>query len=224
MSTVPPAPGPDRGLVVVIHGLYMHGVCLEWLARRLRRGGWRALTFSYPSLRRPVADNAAALARFVAGLDEQRLHFVAHSLGGLLLRRLLAEHPELPPGRAVTLGTPHQGSGVARCLAAGRLRFALGHSCEGGLLGDLPPWPANRELGSLAGTLNAGLGRLLGPVPAPGDGTVSVAETCLEGMTDHICLPVSHTGMLLSGAVAEQVCEFLERGRFRHGDRSGASA
>ncbi len=218
MPSAPPTPGQDQGLVVVIHGLYMHGVCLEWLVRRLRGTGWRALTFSYPSLRLSVAENAAALARFTTSLEESRLHFVAHSLGGLLLRRLLAEHPGLPPGRAVTLGTPHQGSGVARHLAAGRLRFALGHSGEGGLLGDLPPWPANRELGSLAGTLNTGLGRLLAPTSTPGDGTVSVAETRLEGMTDHICLPVSHTGMLLSQAVVKQVHAFLKQGRFRHGD------
>ena len=61
-----------------------------------------------------------------------------------------------------------------------------------------------------------GLGRLFGTVPAPADGIVTVAETCLPGMTEHICLPVSHAGMLLSPTVAVQVCAFLATGRFCH--------
>lgn len=105
---------------------------------------------------------------------------------------------------------------MARKLGAGRLRFILGHSLERGLLGDLPPWPADRELGSIAGTLNAGLGWLFGPAPAPADGTVTVAETRLAGMRDHICLPVSHTGILLSPLVAEQAGAFLATGQFIH--------
>ena len=202
--------------VVLVHGLYMHGACMALLARRLARQGYRTRLFTYPSLRQPLADSTLALAAQVQSAETPVVHLVAHSMGGLLLRHLLAGAPALPPGRVVTLGTPHQGSCVARRLGAGRLRFMLGHSLEQGLLGDLPSWRAGRELGSLAGMLNIGLGRLFGPMPAPADGTVTVAETCLTGMSDHICLPVSHLGMLLSPPVAAQVSAFLATGRFVH--------
>lgn len=202
--------------VVLVHGLYMHGICMVLLARRLARQGYRTRLFTYPSLRQTLADSTLALATLVKSAQTPVVHLVAHSMGGLLLRHLLADAPALPPGRVVTLGTPHQGSCVARKLGAGRLRFILGHSLERGLSGDLPPWPAGRELGSIAGTLNVGLGRLFGPAPAPADGTVTVAETRLAGMHDHICLPISHTGMLLSPLVVEQVRAFLATGRFIH--------
>ena len=202
--------------VVLIHGLYMHGACMTLLARRLSRQGYRTRLFTYPSLRQPLAASVLALSGLVRSAATPVVHLVAHSMGGLLVRHLLAGAPALPPGRVVTLGTPHQGSRLARKLGAGRLRFILGHSLEQGLLGDLPPWPADRELGSLAGALNIGLGRLFGPAPAPADGPVTVAETRLAGMTDHICLSVSHIGMLLSPRVAEQVGAFLTTGRFVH--------
>ncbi|HYQ90559.1 MAG TPA: alpha/beta fold hydrolase [Candidatus Competibacteraceae bacterium] len=208
--------------IVLVHGLYMHGACLALLARRLSQQGYRTRLFTYPSLRQTLADSALALATLIRSAETPVVHLVAHSMGGLLVRHLLACAPTLPPGRVVTLGTPHQGSCVARKLGAGRLRFMLGHSIERGLLGDLPPWPVDRELGSIAGTLNVGLGRLFGPVPDPADGTVTVAETCLAGMRDHICLPISHTGMLFSPLVAEQVSAFLATGRFIH--RSDVSA
>lgn len=205
-----------RETVVLVHGLYMQGAYMALLASRLSRQGYRTRLFTYPSLRQSLADSALALAARVRSAETPVVHLVAHSMGGLLLRHLLAGAPALPPGRVVTLGTPHQGSGLAHKLGAGRLRFMLGRSLERGLLGDLPSWPAGRELGSLAGTFNVGLGRLFGPVPAPADGTVTVVETCLAGMSDHICLPVNHLGMLLSPRVMEQVGAFLATGRFVH--------
>jgi pimeloyl-ACP methyl ester carboxylesterase len=199
--------------VVLIHGLYLHGFCMSLLARRLRRAGYRTLFFSYPSLGKTVPDSAHLLAQRLADLNLPVVHFVAHSLGGLVVRYLVAAMPTLPPGRVVTLGTPHQGSQVARVLSSSKWRRVLGRS-EQGLLGELPPWPAERELGSLAGTLNVGVGKWITPIAEPADGTVTVAETRLPGMTDHISLPVSHTAMLLSPTVAVQVRHFLATGRF----------
>ncbi|MEE4379169.1 MAG: alpha/beta fold hydrolase [Candidatus Competibacteraceae bacterium] len=200
--------------VVLIHGLYLHGFCMELLARRLRRAGYRTLSFSYPSLGKTVTESADLLAQRLMSLELPAVHFVAHSLGGLVVRCLVATTPTLKPGRVVTLGTPHQGSQVARVLSNGKLRRVLGRS-EPGLLGELPPWPTEWALGSIAGTLNAGLGKLITPIAEPADGTVTVAETQLPEMTDHICLPVSHSSMLLSAKVAEQVSYFLANGRFQ---------
>ncbi|MFO1350730.1 MAG: hypothetical protein U1F68_08665 [Gammaproteobacteria bacterium] len=173
------------------------------------------MLFSYPAERSTPADNASVLAEQIADIDGDVLHFVAHSLGGLVVRHLLARFGDrLPWGRTVTLGTPHQRSQVASALHGGRLGFVLGKSVEAGLLGDVPPWPEQRDLGSIAGVYNLGLGRLVMRLSAPSDGAVSVAETMCPGMSDHICLPVSHTGMLFSAEVVEQTLAFLSHGQF----------
>ena len=75
-------------------------------------------------------------------------------------------------------------------------------------------WTQPRELGVIAGSTSAGLGRLVADLPVPNDGTVAVEETRIEGTTDHVVLPVTHTGMLVSASVAEHVARFLHSGRF----------
>jgi pimeloyl-ACP methyl ester carboxylesterase len=213
------APKPraaESPVVVLIHGLYMHGVTMALLARALRRDGYRTVAFSYPSLRRAPRENAAGLRNFIERLDSGTVHLLAHSLGGLLVRHLFSLPNALPAGRIVTLGTPHKSNSIAQALDRHRLRFVLGRSVEAGLLGSVPPWSEERELGSVAGTRNLGVGRLISRLPGPADGAVTVEETRLPGMADHICLPVSHIQMLVSAAVAAQASVFFETGRFNH--------
>lgn len=203
--------------VILIHGIYMHGVLMQPLARRLQAGGFRTLIFNYPSLRRSSAVNAARLADRVARLDTDTVHFVGHSLGGLVLRHLMVEHESrLPPGRCVTLGTPHQGSLVADWMQRRHLGWLLGASRTQGLLGGAPEWPQTRDLGSLAGIARHGIGRVLVCLPEPHDGTVTVAETRCPGMRDHVCVPGNHTRLLYSSPVVHQTVAFLHNGRFDH--------
>ena len=216
------APTDAGAAVVLLHGLFMRGPIMLALAWRLRNAGYRTYTFSYNTTAESCAENAQHLQRFAANIDARTLHFVAHSLGGLVLRHCVPRLADPPAGfapvcvgRAVTLGTPHQGSHFARRLAA----FPLGHrmldrSLEDCLLGGAPPWDGNVPLGSIAGNVPLGMGRTLPGLPRPNDGMVAVAETRLAGMSDHIVLPVSHTGMLFSAAVARQVLYFLQCGRF----------
>jgi hypothetical protein len=78
--------------------------------------------------------------------------------------------------------------------------------------------PGNHEIGVIAGNLSAGLGRLIARgLPAPNDGVITVQETRLPDMRDHIVMPINHAGMLLSAGVARQVCEFIRNGAFSHG-------
>ena len=93
-------------------------------------------------------------------------------------------------------------------------QMLLGRSVQA-LAGGVPPWDGHREVGIIAGSLSVGLGMLTTGVPRPNDGTVAVAETLLEGATDFIELPVTHTGMLFSTAVAEQSICFFKSGAFR---------
>ena len=211
--------------VVLVHGLWVNGTDMTVLRRRLAQAGYNARQFTYPSVREPPAANAMALQAFIRQLDGERLHFVGHSLGGIVIRHLFHDYPEQRPGRVVTLGTPHRASTAAVKLARWLPgRFALGESVRQGLLGGLPPWPTDRELGSIAGTLRMGLGMVIPDIPSPNDGTVALEETRILALKDHTTLPVSHFGLLLSRRVFHEVDHFLKHGRFRNSDTRASAA
>lgn len=212
----PPSRTPGES-VVLVHGLWMSGLELGYLGRHLKESGFTPYRFRYHSVRNAVAQNAGRLARYVAELPEPRVHFVGHSLGGLVIMRLFADHPEQRPGRIVTIGSPFQGSQAARGLARHRFgQHLLGHSVEEGLLGQAQAVaPRDRDVGVIAGTLGVGVGRVLSPdLASPSDGTVALAETRLEGVYEHLELPLTHTTLLFSRRTAQAVCAFLRSGSF----------
>lgn len=199
---------------ILVHGLWMTGFEMALIRRRLRRCGYRVYRFPYRSLRRGLAANGDALARFAAKVPGETVHFVGHSLGGLVIRRMLADYPLPRLGRVVTLGTPHRGSRVGFALAASPWgRRILGLSREA-LISEpdlpLPDYP----LGIIIGTVPVGIGRLFTRLPEPHDGTVCLEEARVDGAADQWLGRVSHTSMLFSPAVARQICHFLRRGYF----------
>lgn len=205
----------NREVVVCVHGLWVNGMDMFLLRHRLSRY-FETHQFSYSSVLNSPAENAKALQAYVYGIEAETVHFVAHSLGGLVVRHLLHSYPAQRPGRIVTLGTPHRGSYSADQFASFPPgRFLLGKSVAGGLSGELPAWSGQAELGSIAGTLRFGMGVLIPGLPAPNDGTVSVAETRLEGMKAHLCLPLSHFGLLFSMTAARHIVNFLQTGKFQ---------
>ncbi len=202
--------------VIVIHGLWMRGLVMSLLARRIAQEGFAAQTWSYPTLRRSLAENAERLARHCLALAAPRVHIVAHSMGGLVALRMLEQHHELRCGRLVLVGTPYGDSFSARRLA----RFPggttlLGRSIRDWLSGPRPLPRGDTEIGIIAGTRGFGLGQLVAPdLPQPNDGVVTLQETVVPGVTERVELAVGHTGMLLSRAVARQCSAFLRHGRF----------
>ncbi|MSQ59860.1 MAG: alpha/beta fold hydrolase [Betaproteobacteria bacterium] len=213
---VPPAKdaGP-RDDVVIVHGLWLHGLVFEVLRRRLCRGGFDAHAFSYPSMGRSFGANASALASYVSSLKAGVVHLVGHSLGGLICLRYASENPDPRLSRIVLLGSPVRGSATAARLAKRPFgKWLLGRSPRELAEGVTPHLPPGAEAGVIAGTLGVGLGRLILPLPAPHDGTVAVAETRLPGARDFLLMPVSHTGLVFSAAVAAQVACFLRAGSF----------
>lgn len=202
--------------VVLVHGLWVHGLVMTLLRRRIHSGGYHVQNYSYPSVRPTLSANSASLASFCRGLNAQRLHFIGHSMGGLVILKMLESVANMNIGRIVLAGTPFADSYAAHRMA--RLpggRAALGRSLPEWLKSTRPDNLGRYEIGVIAGSLSFGMGSLIAPgLPRPNDGVVSVAETHVPAARDHIVLKVSHTAMLFSPAVAKQACEFLRHGAF----------
>jgi pimeloyl-ACP methyl ester carboxylesterase len=203
--------------VVYVHGLWMPGQESLMLRHRLAQEfDLRLHSFGYAALANPMSAITAQLEEFVRALEAPAVHFVGHSLGGLVIYRFLERYPAQPPGRAVFLGVPCSGSRAAERAA----RFApvaqlMGPSVAEELLTvHERRWSFERPLGILAGTQPLGLGQFLARFDEPNDGTVAVSETRLPGATDQLTLPVSHLGMLVSARVAHETGLFLTQGRF----------
>lgn len=210
-------PQASPSTIILIPGLWMPAAALLPWQWRLQAAGHAVRRFAYPSWRNGLTSNVEALAHCLDETPGRPIHLVGHSLGGLLILCLLARSCNERLGRVVLLGPPVLGSHAAARLRASRWGTRLlGRSLTDWLSAPMPVLPPGTEAGIIAGTRSLGLGRLLGGLPRPNDGTVTVAEARLPGAVDFITLPVSHSGMLLSVACADQATHFLARGRFRH--------
>ena len=213
---------PPGAAVVYVHGLWMRGIESALLRHRLQaERGYRVYVFHYRSMTETVPRIVAALSDLVAGIDAPRVHLLGHSLGGLIVLRYLQNGAMQQPGRVVLLGTPCSGSRAARRVGEWSFgRWTLGQRVLGlaacaELLAHGPRrWEVERELGIIAGTLPIGMGHLLLTFGEANDGVIAVSETELSGASSRLCLPVSHSGMLLSARVATEVGNFFEHGRF----------
>jgi pimeloyl-ACP methyl ester carboxylesterase len=203
--------------IIIVHGLWMTGLELGVLQHRLRVDhGFEPSIFSYPSITGSMNDHVASLHAYVKAHQYERLHFVGHSLGGIVVLKMLETYNDIPPGRVVCLASPMQGScavdGFARWPFA---RAALGAAiCEEVLSCKPRKWDGRRDVGILAGSLSIGLGRMFADFHEPSDGTLLVSETKLDGAKEHIVMPVSHTGIVFSAEATAQIAKFLREGAF----------
>jgi pimeloyl-ACP methyl ester carboxylesterase len=207
-----------REAAVFVHGLWLTGTESALLRRRLAaKHGITCHSFGYRTVGSSIQPVLERLTRFVSGIDADRLHFVGHSLGGIVLHRYFETARDLPPGRVVFLGSPTVRSQTAERV--GRLPI-LSRMVGRMVIDELVTpagtreWRNERELGLIAGTRPLGLGRFFARFDEECDGTIGVSETKLPGHTAHVTLPVSHMGMLVSADVARNVGDFLAHGRF----------
>jgi pimeloyl-ACP methyl ester carboxylesterase len=208
--------------VVLLHGLGRNARAMRPIARELEAAGYRVHSLDYPSTRATPEALVAVLHGEIADCCawSSRVSFVTHSLGGVVLRAYLQQHPMPQLGRVVMLAPPNHGSEYVDVAGHWKL-FAgvLGPTAV--QLGTASTSLPNRlpsvdfEVGVIAGTgtINP-LGALL--IDGENDGTVSVASTRLAGMRDFIELPVSHTFIMRNPEVARQTIAFLRAGHFAH--------
>ena len=207
--------------VILLHGLARVSNSMGELEQKLARSGFDAVNINYPSTRYEIDVLAAdAVGRGISAClahQPARIHFVTHSLGGILLRYYLKDNELELLGRVVMLGPPNNGSEIVDGLSPvpgfgllGPTGAVLGTG-DASVLNELGP--VDFELGVIAGTTN------INPINAlwidgPNDSIVSVESTKVEGMKEHKVLPVTHTFMMRNNEVIDHTIHFLKTGSF----------
>jgi len=203
--------------IILVHGLWMMGAEMSLLKRRLRAHGYAVHQFRYRMMAKSLDHNCAQLKEFIEQHSGDKTHIVGHSLGGVLALQTLQAYPELLVSSVICLGSPLVDSAAGRRVSrVGAGRVILGKTMpEAVFETPLKEWSGQTRVGVVAGNSGFGLGKMIGKLPKPNDGVVALAETCLPGITDHLEVSVSHTGLILSTDVARQCHWFIRHGSFQ---------
>lgn len=215
---------PMKEHVILLHGLCRTSSSMQKMERALTGAGYRVWNIDYPSRTADIttlSDKVLAPAiRDCETAGATRIHFVAHSLGGIMIRSYLARHPLANAGHVVMLGPPNQGSEVADKLSSLWLYQKI-NGPAGSELGTAPDstpnqiGPPNVSVGIIAG--NRSINRINSlMIPGSDDGKVSVERTKLTGMADHIVLRIAHPFLMRDSSAIKQTIHFLQVGKFDH--------
>lgn len=215
----------ERETVVLLHGLGRQAASMRPLEKHLQAEGYQVLNLGYPSRAHPV-DILASDHVLPAILEHSRgsnapVHFVTHSMGGIVLRQLAANR-SLTIGRVVMLSPPNQGSEIVDRLRSLKL-FQWINGPAGIQLGTEAPHSLPRQLGAatfelgiITGTrsFNPLLSRML---PETNDGKVTVSSARLEGMKEFLTLDANHTFIMKNPRAIKETLHFLLHGHFMAG-------
>ena len=214
---------PENEHVILVHGMARSASTMNSMAETLKKAGYTVTTLDYPSRKKTIRDLADGhLAPAVLECRNQgatKIHFVTHSLGGILVRDLLSRHQPPELGRVVMLAPPNQGSEVVDCIGHWQT-FNMINGPAGAQLGtakESPPRSLGKvdyPVGIIAGDRSINLINS-GMIPGPDDGKVSIENTKLEGMTDHIVLHCTHPMIMKRPDAIQLTLRFLQEGKFK---------
>jgi esterase/lipase len=211
-------------VVVLLHGLGRSSFSMTFLGDYLEEQSFQVFNLDYPSTEYPIESLVTNVTEQIKQLElesAEKVHFVTHSMGGILTRLYLKENSLKNLGRVVMLSPPNQGSELTDSLQnhvnflyyfftgpAGQQLNTKTSSVPNQI------GPMNFELGVIIGnaTLNPLYSYL---IPGEDDGKVSVERAKVDGMQDFLVVPHSHTFIMNSREVKEQTVHFLKQGRFR---------
>jgi len=212
--------------VILVHGLARSSYSFLPMETALKSIGYDVVNVGYPSTESTIEElSELAIPPAVAACKNARkMHFVTHSMGGIMVRYYLKHTAHKPKNldHVVMLGPPNKGSPIVDRL--GDLPgFDLWNGVAGKQMGTGPA-----SLPNTLGAVDFSLGVIAGSdsispifsslIDGDDDGKVSIESTKVADMTDHIVLDVTHTFMMNSPSVFKQVATFLREGRFRHED------
>lgn len=203
--------------IVILHGLYMHGVVMKPLSEKLRNLGHQTKIVTYNSLN---IEQETLFSTIDAALKPNcRNILVGHSLGGIVIKNYLSSRqPNVHDiSHVVAIGSPLRGASIVTRIKHLGLGKMLGNSPEFGLNEHQDRWVFPQPLGSIAGTVPIGARPILmKDITTQSDGTVTVEETTIDGMQDHLLINHSHTSLIYNQQVAEQIDHFIQHDQFKH--------
>jgi hypothetical protein len=184
------------------------------LAKRLEAMGFETQIVTYKTTR---VNRKELFAKIDDALSDDKLNVIlGHSLGGVMGLEYLKKRglPTSKVSHLITLGSPLNGSSIAQRLVDLRIGKYMGESLSNELKPRQREWLGQQKLGSMTGNLPIGFRGVLLPEEMESDGTVAVAETKIDGMSDHVVVPSSHTSIIYSQTTPELVKKFIEEGSF----------
>ncbi|HEV7927916.1 MAG TPA: alpha/beta fold hydrolase [Verrucomicrobiae bacterium] len=219
---VAPVKGPPGEWIVLMHGLGRTTWSMNRILWGLEAARYNVVVLSYPTRRHGVEGLSERYLHRVlmakVPVSAAKVHFVTHSLGGIVLRRYLAHHSIPNLGRVVMLAPPNHGSKLVDSLRRNAIgRWVLGRAGRelGTTSNDQPQrlGPVDFSLGVIAGdaSLNPIFSRILN---APNDGKVTVESARIDGMTDFTVVRYSHTWMMWRGETLRLILNFIRDGNF----------
>ncbi|EGQ7778620.1 TPA: triacylglycerol lipase [Vibrio parahaemolyticus] len=202
--------------IIILHGLYMHGLVMQPLSQKLRKLGYETQVISYNTV---AIDESSLFDSIDHSLNLLTANvLVGHSLGGLMIKRYLANRKPTTSliSHVIAIGSPLKGASIVGRIQDLGLGAILGNSPHHGLNKHDDAWAFPQKLGSIAGTVPIGARPLLiRNDNTMSDGTVTVEETRLDGMQDHIEVKQTHTSLIYNTFVPQQIDHFIRTDYFR---------
>jgi len=216
---------PSNNLVILLHGILRSNIDMKLINNRFKKRGYATLNILYPSRKQPLEELGAFVHQKITSCPDYnpqtKINFVTHSMGGLITRYYIAQQRPNNLDKVVMLSPPNSGSEFADWLSETEILAPLFKKIFG---------PAGEQLrtdynhidtqidyplGIIAGNISV---NPLAPWVLDGehDGIVPVERTKIEGMSDHIVIPATHSFMMFNNEVIDQALYFIENGRFDH--------